>query len=172
MVAFFRPIIGGYLTERFGWRSTFWFVAIFIFCIWTLILFFLPETYRPDPSTATADVSTKKGKLRIPNPVGALKLLRFPNVLVAVIFLGIMLVILLPRTTMHVMVVVQQQRLTISKKVRCLLFTQHVICMDLCQSIQAGFWYSGFVLFAICRRWDFRRQYWWSSLGYCIQPQC
>ncbi|KAJ8657436.1 hypothetical protein O0I10_006738 [Lichtheimia ornata] len=84
------PIIGGYLTERFGWRSTFWFVAIFIFCIWTLILFFLPETYRPDPSTATADVSTKKGKLRIPNPVGALKLLRFPNVLVAVIFLGIM----------------------------------------------------------------------------------
>lgn len=38
------PVIGGALTQGFGWRSTLWFLAIFGGVILILIFFLLPET--------------------------------------------------------------------------------------------------------------------------------
>ena len=40
------PIIGGILTQFLGWRSTFWFLAIFAGVMYILVLVFLPETCR------------------------------------------------------------------------------------------------------------------------------
>ncbi len=128
------PIIGGYLNQGLGWRSNFWFLAIFCFLTWLGIIFFLPETWRataPSPvaecvavpknsddkvnaeetksttSRASNTSSTihqqegtlesvgkpsekveKKTKFHFINPVGALKLLFYPNIALAVIFAG------------------------------------------------------------------------------------
>ncbi|KAL9086637.1 MAG: hypothetical protein Q9159_004046 [Coniocarpon cinnabarinum] len=41
------PIIGGGLTDAFGWRSTQWFQAAYGVLIFLLILCFLPETHAP-----------------------------------------------------------------------------------------------------------------------------
>ncbi|CAG9984186.1 unnamed protein product [Clonostachys byssicola] len=40
------PAIGGVLSEHLGWRSIFWFLAIFSAACFILILLFLPETLR------------------------------------------------------------------------------------------------------------------------------
>ncbi|VUC31479.1 unnamed protein product [Clonostachys rosea] len=40
------PAIGGVLSEHLGWRSIFWFLAIFSAACFVLILLFLPETLR------------------------------------------------------------------------------------------------------------------------------
>lgn len=40
------PIIGGALTQGFGWRSSLWFLAIFGFCLLIFLLFVLPETLK------------------------------------------------------------------------------------------------------------------------------
>ena len=37
------PIIGGALTERFGWRSTQWFLAIYGGAVLVFLFFALPE---------------------------------------------------------------------------------------------------------------------------------
>ena len=37
------PIIGGALTEKFGWRSTQWFLAIYGGAVLVLLFFALPE---------------------------------------------------------------------------------------------------------------------------------
>ncbi|KAK9718044.1 hypothetical protein K7432_005773 [Basidiobolus ranarum] len=42
------PTIGGFLTEAFGWRATFWFCGILAFVILVLMFFALPETYRQE----------------------------------------------------------------------------------------------------------------------------
>lgn len=120
------PIIGGYLNQGLGWRSNFWFLAIFCFMTWLGILFFLPETWRPaatatpvtpsditlnektavaasiDTTTATLNLETSsnttksslsdlmKKKSRFVNPIGALNLLRYPNISLAVTFVGVL----------------------------------------------------------------------------------
>lgn len=133
------PIIGGYLNQGLGWRSNFWFLAIFCFLTWLGIVFFLPETWRattPSPpaecvavpknadtisiektaskasstsstineNEATADVVQdqnvgseehikkveNKKKHHFVNPVGALKLLLYPNIALAVTFVGVL----------------------------------------------------------------------------------
>ncbi len=38
------PMIGGYLTVWFGWRSIFWFLAIFALLVMVLVFFSIPET--------------------------------------------------------------------------------------------------------------------------------
>lgn len=38
------PIIGGALTQGFGWRATMWFLTIYGGVIWLIIFFCLPET--------------------------------------------------------------------------------------------------------------------------------
>ncbi|KAI8088622.1 major facilitator superfamily domain-containing protein [Thamnidium elegans] len=96
------PIIGGFLNEGLGWRSIFYFLAIFCFFIWTGIVFGLPETWRSSVpkigsqnSSHEHDIEAKeecsnykKKKTKIINPIGALKLLLYPNIALCVIFIG------------------------------------------------------------------------------------
>lgn len=110
------------MNQGLGWRSTFWFLSIFVFLTWLGIVFFLPETWRASPPVApiaaiteksisnssnntehpeeeidkdieaqkpTQEEMTKK-KTRFVNPIGALRLLRFPNIALAVTFVGVL----------------------------------------------------------------------------------
>lgn len=45
----FGPIIGGALTDRFGWRGTQWFLAIYGVVVLLMMTFCLPETLRQKP---------------------------------------------------------------------------------------------------------------------------
>ncbi|KAI9497395.1 major facilitator superfamily domain-containing protein [Zychaea mexicana] len=109
------PIIGGYLNEGLGWRSNFWFLAIFAFCIWVGILLVLPETWRPSdkalfqqkeqdiqekqqqgPSTPpekNATSKTIKTKTNFGALLGPLQLFRFPNIMLAISFVGILFLV-------------------------------------------------------------------------------
>lgn len=100
----FSPIIGGALSQGFGWRSTMWFLAIYGGCILILITFALPEslTVRKAPPTPPAEdnelkrVSTRQSvakhskraatitKRFIIEPLEVLLYLRYPPVLVSV----------------------------------------------------------------------------------------
>jgi MFS family permease len=40
------PIIGGYLNQKLGWRSNFYFLAIYALVVCVAIIIFLPETWR------------------------------------------------------------------------------------------------------------------------------
>ena len=94
--------MGGYLNEGLGWRSTFWFLSIFALCIWLGILLILPETKRPSTepvkttegkeggSPKTASNQQEQKKLNINALLGPLQLFRFPNITLAVAFVGIM----------------------------------------------------------------------------------
>lgn len=100
------PIIGGYLNQGLGWRSNFWFLSIFSFCTWLGFVFFLPETWRPSPppvieekqpaSSSSSTSSTinqetvEKKTRRFINPIGALKLLLYPNIALTVAFVGVL----------------------------------------------------------------------------------
>ncbi|ORY89925.1 major facilitator superfamily domain-containing protein [Syncephalastrum racemosum] len=93
------PIIGGYMTQGLGWRSNFWFLTIFAFCVWLGILFFLPETnLKPkvqivpvDPQAAAEGgekpVTPKKPRF---NPLSALELLQYKNIIFVVTFIGVL----------------------------------------------------------------------------------
>ena len=97
------PIIGGYLNQGLGWRSTFWFLAIFAFCIWFGILLILPETWRPEEKKIEDTKNHNDGKqddhLKAINKhkkinfsalLGPLQLFHFPNITLAVSFVGIL----------------------------------------------------------------------------------
>ncbi|KAI9670495.1 MAG: hypothetical protein M1817_004362 [Caeruleum heppii] len=57
----FAPIIGGALAQKWGWRSTQWFLAIWGGVISVLILFCLPETLQnPNLSPTARQRSTEK----------------------------------------------------------------------------------------------------------------
>ncbi|MCJ1310068.1 hypothetical protein MMC25_003729 [Agyrium rufum] len=49
------PIIGGVLAERWGWRSTQWFLTIFGMVVLIFLLFALPETLK-NPKSVVAEV--------------------------------------------------------------------------------------------------------------------
>ncbi|KAK3370297.1 major facilitator superfamily domain-containing protein [Podospora didyma] len=104
----FAPIIGGALSQAFGWRSTMWFLAIYGGVMLLFLFFGLPETLpKPKPTTAPAPkspstegasgnrlqrVSTaqsvKKAGLTLKrffiDPVKVLVNLRYPAVLITV----------------------------------------------------------------------------------------
>lgn len=44
----FGPIFGGYLVERWGWRSVFWLLFVFGCILLALVLFAMEETYREE----------------------------------------------------------------------------------------------------------------------------
>ncbi|KAI8369630.1 major facilitator superfamily domain-containing protein [Radiomyces spectabilis] len=95
------PIVGGYLNEGLGWQSNFWLVAIFGFMIWLAILLFLPETWRAAPALPTTSVveQTKKKSPRWHvNPLSALKLFRYLNISLTVLFISMFLVFYLVNT--------------------------------------------------------------------------
>lgn len=104
------PVIGGYLNQGLGWRSIFWFLVIFSFCLLCGIFFLLPETFRPAPAAqvlpianeksekedtttvenASEQKSTPRRRRRYVNPLSALELLKFPNIQLVVIFVAFM----------------------------------------------------------------------------------
>ncbi|KAG1459895.1 hypothetical protein G6F46_005739 [Rhizopus delemar] len=91
----FGPIIGGYLNQGLGWRSNFWFLAIFALCIWIAIFFLLPETSRSFPTQEPrekqgAQYIERKAKIRTINPLRALRLLLYPNIALVVAYVGVL----------------------------------------------------------------------------------
>ncbi|EAA31598.1 MFS general substrate transporter [Neurospora crassa] len=98
------PIIGGALSQGFGWRSTMWFLAIYGSCTLILIIFALPETLTkrkplpPPPAEnnelkrvstrqSVAEHSKRVGAITrrfIIEPLEVLLYLRYPPVLVSV----------------------------------------------------------------------------------------
>ncbi|KAJ8660379.1 hypothetical protein O0I10_003836 [Lichtheimia ornata] len=100
------PIFGGYLNEGLGWESIFWFLTILCFVVWVAIIIFLPET-RYDVSMkkelsssdsssekTTSEQQTKSNnnhrRHRFMNPIAALNFMQYPNIALAVLFLGIL----------------------------------------------------------------------------------
>ncbi|EPT00293.1 hypothetical protein FOMPIDRAFT_55404 [Fomitopsis schrenkii] len=65
------PIVGGGLTQAFGWRAVFWFLAVFaVLC--TIPLIFFPETYRRERSL-TYQAALRKSRERENKKVEAAK---------------------------------------------------------------------------------------------------
>ncbi|GBC01207.1 hypothetical protein RclHR1_00410034 [Rhizophagus clarus] len=84
------PIIGGYLTEYFGWKFIFLFLSIFSAILFTIIFFFLPETlHYQSTNFSTTSLSQSLQERTIPkfNPFSSFKLLRYPNVLLTIIYI-------------------------------------------------------------------------------------
>ncbi|KAI8075018.1 major facilitator superfamily domain-containing protein [Gongronella butleri] len=89
------PIIGGYLNQGLGWRSTFYFLAIFNLCILCVIFFFLPETFRASvASQGDEEKQIKPRPKKRYNPLQALDLLKNVNIVLAVTFVGILFFLL------------------------------------------------------------------------------
>ena len=93
--------MGGALTQYFGWRSIFWTFAIAYGVLWIAIVVLLPETntsaqQQPDKVVNSngkkKNISETTKEKRMINPFSSLKLLRFPNILMVCMYLGIMLV--------------------------------------------------------------------------------
>ncbi|KAK1970426.1 major facilitator superfamily transporter [Colletotrichum eremochloae] len=105
------PIIGGALSQRFGWQSTMWALSIYGGLVLVMILFCLPETLaRPKPpasparatsegdlsrtrTTESVKVHSKKAaaflKKSLVDPLSVLLYLRFPPVAITVFFAAI-----------------------------------------------------------------------------------
>ncbi|KAK1997875.1 major facilitator superfamily transporter [Colletotrichum falcatum] len=108
------PIIGGALSQRFGWQSTMWALSIYGGLVLAMILFCLPETLaRPKPpappartasegdkvalsrtrTTESVKVRSKKAavllKRSFVDPLSVLLYLRFPPVSITVFFAAI-----------------------------------------------------------------------------------
>ncbi|KAI8138797.1 major facilitator superfamily domain-containing protein [Fennellomyces sp. T-0311] len=75
------PILGGLLTQYFGWRGVFWAYAICYGIIVALLLAFLPETNRL--------ASPPKSGQRFFNPFKSLILMKYPNLLLTSLYIGI-----------------------------------------------------------------------------------
>lgn len=100
------PIIGGVLAQELGWRSTMWFVTIYGGVLLVLIVFCLPETLaarhshaalRPVPTrestVSSLSVHAKRGseflKRIFLNPLRVIAMLRFPPILLTVIWAAV-----------------------------------------------------------------------------------
>ncbi|TDZ39782.1 MFS transporter OpS2 [Colletotrichum spinosum] len=109
------PIIGGALSQRFGWQSTMWALSIYGGLVLIMILFCLPETLsKPKPpvpvrgggasegekvtlsrtkTTESVKIHTKKAgallKKSFVDPLSVLLYLRFPPVAITVYFAAI-----------------------------------------------------------------------------------
>ncbi|KAF4580368.1 Major facilitator superfamily domain, general substrate transporter [Ophiocordyceps camponoti-floridani] len=87
------PIVGGLLSQRFGWRSTMYFLAGYGALLWLMLLLLLPETLpRPplDSSSALRHEARSRRSARLAknvlvDPLGVILILRFPPVLLTVL---------------------------------------------------------------------------------------
>jgi dipeptide/tripeptide permease len=62
----FAPIIGGLLAERWGWRSTMWFMVVFGAIVFVFLLVVLPETLQQQnivPATQTEQVERTSSRV-------------------------------------------------------------------------------------------------------------
>jgi MFS family permease len=83
------PIIGGALTQHFGWRSVQWYLTMFGGVTVLIILFLLPETLRRKPANTEKEEPKEKltvGKffVKAVEPLKILGMLRHPAIFVAV----------------------------------------------------------------------------------------
>lgn len=102
------PIIGGAMAQKWGWRSTMWFMAIWGVVVFVLLLFCLPETLKrpedPAPDTIrppltristrqSVQIKTKKSavflKRCLIDPLKIILYLRYPAVLITVYYASI-----------------------------------------------------------------------------------
>ncbi|KAK2034701.1 major facilitator superfamily transporter [Colletotrichum zoysiae] len=108
------PIIGGALSQRFGWQSTMWALSIYGGLVLAMILFCLPETLaRPKPPAPPARAASEADKVTLSrtrttesvkvrsqkaaaflkksfvDPLSVLLYLRFPPVAITVFFAAI-----------------------------------------------------------------------------------
>jgi multidrug resistance protein len=88
------PIIGGALTQAYGWRSIQWFLTVFGGVVLALILFCLPETVSRKAVSREDEAPTRKRTIgsflfNCVKPLGILGLLRHPAIFVAVYAAGI-----------------------------------------------------------------------------------
>ncbi|OOQ87296.1 Major Facilitator Superfamily protein [Penicillium brasilianum] len=106
------PVISGFLIQRWGWRSIFWFLAIISPCCLVAILMFLPETSRhvvgdgrvaatgpnrvffscltPSKLTVECQVPTSGARsCRYPRPWASLAILRWPGTAIVIGSVGI-----------------------------------------------------------------------------------
>ncbi|CAB4473666.1 MFS general substrate transporter [Rhizophagus irregularis] len=83
------PIIGGYLTESLGFKWIFWLLASLGCILFLIIFFFLPETFRRNNISSSLQLSyTLKQAFQKVNPLIPLKLLRFPNVALKIVYMS------------------------------------------------------------------------------------
>ncbi|CAG8735098.1 22113_t:CDS:2, partial [Dentiscutata erythropus] len=78
---FLATIFSGFIAQYLGWRWIFWILAIFGGVILFLILFFLPETFNAD--------SLKSNPISKFNPISPLKLFKYPNITLVIIYICI-----------------------------------------------------------------------------------
>ncbi|KAI0195504.1 putative MFS transporter [Astrocystis sublimbata] len=108
------PVIGGLLSQFLGWKSIFWFLAIYAGSVWLFSLLFLPETSRKvvgngsippqgwnmtlyaylqkafaKGATASPKAQTKTSKSLSLNPLKSLKLFREKETCVLLIYSGL-----------------------------------------------------------------------------------
>ena len=57
----FSPIVGGYITEKHGWRTQFYIIAGFLFIGIVLLFFACPEHVYTRPAVCDTDVTTQQG---------------------------------------------------------------------------------------------------------------
>ena len=73
------PILGGFLSQYYGWQAIFWFLAIIATIFFIPFLLFFPETCRAIVGNGAASAPPSAPNpirpIRIPNPGAALKLL-------------------------------------------------------------------------------------------------
>ncbi|RIB25568.1 major facilitator superfamily domain-containing protein, partial [Gigaspora rosea] len=79
---FLATMFGGFIAQYLGWRWIFWILAIFGGALLFLILFFLPETFNANNSLKS------NPSLRF-NPISPLKLFKYPNITLVIIYICI-----------------------------------------------------------------------------------
>ncbi|KAL1932117.1 hypothetical protein VTP01DRAFT_9173 [Rhizomucor pusillus] len=87
------PIIGGALTQAFGWRSTLYFIGAYCLSAWILILLFVPETcgkHNIDRCNSDEKPDRNRSSIRSLRLLRALKLFAYPNVTLMCFVCGIL----------------------------------------------------------------------------------
>ena len=76
------------MTEYFRWRFIFLFLSVFGVITFTIIYFFLPETFHYHSSNLSITLSQPLQEEKKFDPLSSFKLLRYPNVLLTIIYIS------------------------------------------------------------------------------------
>ncbi|CRG91770.1 Transporter mfs1 [Talaromyces islandicus] len=98
---FLAPIIGGALANRWGWRSTMWFMVIIAAVMFTILFLGLPETSSRGEKSWWRETQDRLGdrnsiskflitaRMLILDPFAAIYVLRYPVMLLPMLYLGL-----------------------------------------------------------------------------------